>query len=130
MLEKFINPNQLKLIKSLTYAEEGDHFTKLVEAFTHRIKNMPGPRETVEAETTDPICHLHYFGPNSDHWIIERDDLDDSQEQAFCFACLNDWKDCAELGYVSIPELLKNRIELDLYFEPKPLSRVKAEGGF
>ena len=129
MLEKFINPNQLKTLRGLAqHSEEQEHFQEILINLEGQIQRMPGPGE--QSEAVDPICHLHYFGPNSDHWIIERDSLESYQEQAFCFACLGGLEEFAELGYVSIPDLLINNVELDLYFEPKPLSQVKAEGGF
>ena len=128
MLEKFINKGQLRFLESLiSSSEESEHFKSVKTDLIRLIKSMPKTGD--QSEASDPICYLHYFHPNGDWWIIEKD-MEAEQLQAFCFACLNGWKDCAELGYVSIEDILANNAELDFHFEPRPLSQVKTEGGF
>ena len=72
------------------------------------------------------LAHLHYFIGGCDWWIVEKDSDPDQagQVQAFGIADLGMG---AELGYISIPELLENGAELDLYYtEPKTIGELLA----
>lgn len=66
---------------------------------------------------------MHYFTSNGDFYITEKD-IDDGVTQAFGLASIGD--SYPELGYISITELVKNGAEIDLHFEPKTLSEIKA----
>lgn len=74
------------------------------------------------------IVYLHYFKGACDWWITERDSDPDGegQIQAFGFANLGD-PECAELGYISIVELIRHGVELDLYWQSRTLGEVKAD---
>ena len=85
---------------------------------------MPKTYES-DGQGDDVTVMLHYFINGSDWWITERDVILDDQVQAFGYVCLNGDIDCAELGYISITELINNNVELDLYFEPTTLREVK-----
>ena len=63
-----------------------------------------------------------------DWYITERDSDPDGegQIQAFGFANLGD-RECAELGYISIVELIRNGVEIDLYWQSRTLGEVKAD---
>ena len=89
------------------------------------INEMPKSYET-DGQGGEAKVVLHYFKDGSDWWIIEKD-LEPEQHQAFGFACLNGDVECAELGYISIAELIKYGVELDLYWTPKTLKEIKAE---
>jgi hypothetical protein len=69
------------------------------------------------------IAHLHYFTAGGDWYITERDTHPD-QHQAFGAANLGYG---AELGYISLPELLAAGAELDLHFTPRPLTQCGQE---
>lgn len=73
-----------------------------------------------------------------DAWIVERDvgengteapgagEGDQHQHQAYGKITLfgGGWEE-AEWGYISIVELIQNGVELDLYWEPKPVKEMK-----
>jgi hypothetical protein len=62
-----------------------------------------------------------------DWYITERDigdGDDDTQHQAFGLADLGVGE--PELGYISIAELIDNNVELDLHFDPTPISQLKS----
>jgi hypothetical protein len=85
----------------------------------------------------DAIVHLHVFGPAGDWWITE---VDEDGISAFGYVRLASMPDCAELGYIHIPELqsiadtfkanpsrnLRYLLERDLHWTPTRLGRVKA----
>lgn len=120
-LKKFINPHQLKTMIDGTKGEEGQFFReKLLETYV-LILSMPA---TYETDGDDKATYqLHYFRGGCDWWIKEKD-KEDRQLQAFGYACLSDPQN-AELGYINIEELLYNRVELDLYWTPCTLDRIK-----
>jgi hypothetical protein len=51
--------------------------------------------------------------------------LDGPQLQAYGLADL--YGDGGELGYISILDLIRHNVELDLYWTPKTLNEVRAE---
>jgi hypothetical protein len=122
-LQPFVGTRQLFAIASTCRSEEKQFFfDKLVE-LADLVSAMP---ETYEQDGLgqQAVAYLHYFVGGNDWYITERDcDPDgDGQSQAFGLARMNGGY--PELGYISIRELIKNHVELDLYFEPKPLSQI------
>ena len=78
---------------------------------------MPLPYAT-EGFGDSAIVFLHYFSGGDDWWILERDnDGEGPQRQCFGFACLDGDRDCAELGYISIAELIAAGVELDFHWD-------------
>lgn len=120
ILEKFIPTDELKTIIGNIKSEEGTFFYDKINEMADLIKNMPVTYEQ-DGKGDNAIAYLHYFKGGMD-WYITEKDKENEQLQAFglVFMC-----DDAELGYISIIELLKNNIELDLYFEPKTLKEIK-----
>lgn len=115
-LENFINPVQLRVIRSLTKGEEGQFFKDKMDEILNTVNTMPKTGET-DGQGHKAIVHLHYFYGGSDWWITERD-MEVKQYQAFGYACLNgDWE-MSEFGYISIEELKDLGAELDLYWTP------------
>lgn len=129
-LKQFVNPVQLSVMRSLCRGEEGAHFVDTIKGLQSTIANMPVTYET-DGQGDNAIAHLHYFSGASDWWITERDigDPEDAvpgeQHQAFGFSCLNGWTDCAELGYISISELIHCGVELDLNWSPVSIGEIK-----
>lgn len=87
-------------------------------------KQLPKPYS--QENEDDPIVYAHFFGTNGDWYILEYNPEDNC---CFALCCLLE----CELGYVSVDELESLRfppfgtpIERDLYWEPRPLSVVKA----
>ena len=124
-LKQFVNRSQLQVMRDLCKGEEGEHFVSTIETLKNTIATMPATYDT-DGQGDAAIVHLHYFTGASDWWITERD-CEQEQLQAFGFVCLNGWVDDAELGYISIDELIKHGAELDLYWNPKTVGEIKAK---
>jgi hypothetical protein len=131
-LQPFIGKLQLRILAANCRGEEGECFKEMLIALHGHIQRMPITYES-RRETDDPLVYLHYFSGSFDWWILEKDadDPDDaenstpSQSQAYGFVNLGDPQN-AECGYISLPEILSSsRVELDLYWQPIPLSKVK-----
>ena len=115
-LRQFINPQQLAFIQELSKGEEGDFYLDKLIEIQDLINTMPKTYQTDDMGDAAPIS-LHYFIGGCDFWITERDKIDEEQSQAFGFSCLHGDTDNAELGYISIVELLECNVELDLYWD-------------
>jgi hypothetical protein len=109
--------------------EEGDYIADLILANARVITDMPVTYGQ-DGLGSNAIVHLHYFTGTCDWYITEKDQGDGtddkSQYQAFGYANLGD-DDCAEMGYISIQELIEAGVELDLYWTPKRLKEVMGE---
>lgn len=114
-------------LTQLLMGEEARYFADLLTKLKARIEAMPKSYET-DGQGDDAVAHLHYFKGTVDAWITEKDagGPDDEQQgaQIQAFGKVNLYgtgvKD-AELGYISIEELIETDVELDLYWTPKPL---------
>jgi hypothetical protein len=123
-LNQFIGKNQLSIISRLArQGEEREYFRNMILDLKNTIATMPNTYET-EFQGDNAIATLHYFNGASDWYIIEKDQGEE-QIQAFGFACLNGDKQNAELGYISIQELIENGVELDLYYKPEKIVDIK-----
>lgn len=123
-LKPFIGRSQLACLRECCKGEEQEFFfQKLVDLETI-VTTMPVTYEQ-DGKGDEAMVFLHYFMGGMDWWIIERDIDNDGlgQQQAFG---LTDLGYGAELGYISIDELIANGVELDLHWTPKPLKDVKA----
>ena len=123
-LNDYVNPEQLGVMRAACHGEEGYFFKEKIQEMKGIIANMPVTYET-DGQGWDAVAVLHYFLHGSDWWILERD-VEQDQLQAFGFACLNGDGQNAELGYISIVELLWNGAELDLYYQPESLKDLRA----
>lgn len=85
---------------------------------------IDGMAETYEQDGKgdDSTAYLHYFRGGGDWYITEKDAKGNGTEQAFGLA--NAGIGEPELGYIGVDELTGAGVELDLYFDPKPLSQV------
>ena len=126
-LGDFVGRSQLAAILDAMRGEEGEYFGGMVADLAQRIDAMPQTYQQ-DGMGDAAIVGLHYFNSGSD-WYITEKDADGGTAQAFGYAVLNGWDDCAELGYISIAELVAHGVELDLYWQPRTLGEVKAERG-
>lgn len=112
-ITEFLSPAQFACIHQGINGEEGQFFIDKVAEYSKRISEMP----VVGSRTAkNPLFHLHYFFRGCDWYIQEKDiQSEDGQIQAFGLANLGFG---AELGYISIQELVENGVELDLHFTP------------
>lgn len=115
---QFINLQQLAILKD-TSNEENEYFKAILDNIVHIINNMPVTYETDELGK-NAIAQLHYFTGNMDWYVVERD-VNDKQLQACGWIKTQDG---TEAGYINIVELLENNVELDFYFEPKPIKEL------
>ncbi len=121
----FVSVAQLRAMADGCRGEEKAFFMgKLIE-LAALIDGMPKTYEQ-DGKGDSAIVTLHYFLGGSD-WYITEKDIEGGIDQAFGYAVLNGDEQCAELGYISIRELTRCGVELDLHFTPRPLATVKAE---
>lgn len=117
----FVSLNQLNTVRELFNGEEGSYFVDKMVALDELISNMPKTYEQ-DGMGDKAVAYLHYFRGGMDWYITERD-MENEQYQAFGKANLGYG---GELGYISIVELIENNIELDFYFEPTELGKLKS----
>lgn len=115
----FIGNAQRRAISSGLRGEERGHFVGLVKEINRTIATMPKTYEQ-DGKGKQAVAYLHYFTSGCDWYITERDS-ENEQHQAFGSANLGYG---AELGYISIVELLQHGAELDFYFTPKTLAEL------
>ena len=110
-LRQFIGKSQLAAFRELFTGEERQYFFDKVCELRDLVANTPKTYEQ-EGKSDGAIIHLHYFIGNCNWYIIEKDS-EEAQLQAFGLADLGYGP---EYGYISIEELLENRVELDFYY--------------
>ena len=127
-LRQFIGRSQLSALGDACRGEERQWFKNRLVALAGQIANMP-QTYAQEGLGDNAIAHLHYFKGSGDWYITEKDSDPvnesgghDGQIQAFGLADLGYG---AELGYISIAELIANGAELDLHFTPQTLAQLK-----
>lgn len=123
ILARFVGFSQLIALRQALRGEEGEWFHTRLTEMAARIRTMP---QTYDQDGLDDeaIAHLHYFTAGADFWITERD-VETDQNQAFGLARIHE----AELGYISIPEILRAGAELDLHFTPTTIGAIRAKIG-
>jgi len=131
-IKAFIGKDQTTVVRSMIRnSEERDFFIDKMIALEALIAAMPVTYEQ-DGKGDAAVAYLHYFTAGCDFYITEKDkgDADDSpedaQSQAYGYTILNGDDDMAEMGYISLPEILSCRAELDFYFKPTPLGEIKA----
>lgn len=126
-LRGFIGNSQLHAIGDACRSEEKQFFFDKAVALADLVSTMPKTYEQ-DGLGDAAIVSLHYFSGSCDWYITEKDcDPDgEGQIQAFGYANLGD-DECAELGYISIVELIGAGVELDLHFTPCTLGQVRAK---
>jgi hypothetical protein len=136
-LTHFIPPDQWKVTRDMIRSsEEKDFFISAILRLAAFVEAMP---QTYQNKDSDPYVWLHYFGGGYDSWLIEKDkgDKDDPvkgvQHEAFGYVRWEHMPECAEVGYVSLPEAFQHMrfLNLDYHFTPCRLSELKArlDGG-
>ena len=122
ILKMLTSPEQYEVITDAMLGEEGDAFIEIIDRIYATWEQMPKTYET-DGQGSETIARLHFFVGSCDWWIVEKDaDTDHAgQVQAFGIADLGMGP---EAGYISIPELLENGAELDLYFTPKRMGEL------
>lgn len=121
---QFLSRGQYRAIAEAMRGEEGAEFIDKAQILARIIDGMAKTYEQ-DGKGDQATAYLHYFKGGADWYITEKDASGKGTEQAFGSADLGQG---AELGYISIDELARNNVELDLYFAPVTLASVsKAE---
>lgn len=123
LLRRIIGAGQFAALREAMRGEEGAWFRQRLAELAETFRTMPKVYEQ-DGKGDDAIVYLHLFGGSADAWITERDTTDE-QYQAFGLCDL--FGDGGELGYISIVELIRAGLELDMHWTPKTLREVKAE---
>lgn len=119
-LKGFIAAPQLEVINAGCHSEEKQWFFNKMVEMANVIETMPKTMEQ-DGKGDDAIAYLHYFIGGCDWYITEKDCLDE-QHQAFGLANLGYG---SELGYIPITELIENKVELDMFYQPITLKEVR-----
>lgn len=120
-LKHFIGTSQLSAMRQCMRGEEGQWFIdKLVDLGAY-IERMP-KTYSQDGLGNEAIVYLHYFTGNCD-WYITEKDMENPQHQAFGLADLGYG---AELGYISIAEIIKAGAELDLHWAQKTVGDIQS----
>ena len=122
-VEDFIGRGQLSAMNAASRGEEGAFFQEKRAEMKNIFATMPRTYDT-DGQGGKAVAYLHYFKGGSDWYITELDRAPE-QLQAFGYAILNGDKEMAELGYISIKELIANGVELDLYYTPQTLNEIR-----
>lgn len=120
-IKKFISRGQYRTISKAMRGEEKNFFIDKAKLLANIINGMAETYEQ-DGKGMDATAYLHYFKSGSE-WYITEKDSQGGTKQAFGYSDLGNG---GELGYISIDELTKGEVELDLYFDPTTLSAVTA----
>jgi hypothetical protein len=120
ILRNFLSKTQLETLANNCRGEEKEFFKEKIAEIFELVSKMPKTYEQ-DGLGKEAIAYLHYFRGNMDWYIIEKD-MGKEQFQAFGYANIGYGY---EAGYISIEELKKNNVELDLYFEPKKIKDLE-----
>lgn len=123
-IRNFVSPQQLNVMGSGCRGEEREYFKAAILDLARTLETMPQTYEQ-DGKGDQAIAYLHYFKGGMDWFITERDSDPDGEGQVQTFG-LADIGQGAELGYISISELLANNVDLDLHFAPVTLAEIKA----
>ena len=118
-LTPFIGRAQMQTLwDGCRQGEEKAFFRDLVVQMGQRIKALP---KTYEQDGKGPraVAYLHYF-LNGWDWYITEKDASGGGVQAFGLTAGPE----REMGYISLPEIMKEGAELDLYWAPKTLAEI------
>lgn len=128
-LKPFIGHRQLSAVRHGMKGREKEFFLRKMIELAQIIDTMPVTYGQ-DGKGDNTIVYLHYFAGGTANWWITEKDKGDVEEpgqiQAYGLVSLytHDIED-ASRGYVSIEELLANNVELDFYFEPRPVWKLK-----
>lgn len=121
-LKGFIGQHQLNAIATAMRGEEKQFFFDKMVALAKHIKKMPKTYDQ-DGLGDKAIAYLHYFKNNMDWYITERDMDDDNEGQLQAFGMAN-LGHGGEMGYISIVDLVKSNVEIDLYWYPKTIRKI------
>ena len=122
-LKLLTTTEQYEIITDAMIGEEGDHFIEIIDRIHATWQAMPKTYEST-AKGRAALAQLHYFIGGCDWWIVEKDADPDHAGQVQAFGIADLGIGYRELGYISIPELLENGAELDMYYSPQNIGEI------
>ena len=128
VIRPFLSRMQLAVMAEACGGEEKEFFMQKIIDLALMINTMPKTYEQAD-KGDEAVVYLHYFQGGAD-WYITEKDVDGGVQQAFGYAILNGDDECAECGYISIAEITRCDVELDLYFTPCSLAEIKAKRSY
>lgn len=120
-VSEFMSRGQLRAMVNNIDGEEGEYFANKLIELKDLTDNMPKTYEQ-DGKGEQAVVYLHYFIGSADWYITERD-IEREQVQAFGLSDLGNG--LSELGYISISEIARMGVELDLHFEPVTLAEAR-----
>lgn len=123
-IRPFVSRQQLAAMIRACNGEEGNFFRGRMVRLAAELAAMPVTYGQ-DGLGMDAVAHLHYLTAGSDWYITERDMELGTGLQDFGYAILNGDDEMAELGYISIAELVAHGAELDWYFGLQTISSIK-----
>ena len=123
-IKSFIGRSQYRTISKAMRGEEKEFFIDKARVLAGIIDGMAKTYDQ-DGKGLEATAFLHYFQGSSD-WYITEKDTQGGTTQAFGYAKMSQG---GEMGYISIDELTKNDIELDLHFDPQTLSAAVGKVG-
>lgn len=118
---KFMPRHQKQLVQG--YPDEDKE--QILSGIEKNLKKL-GDYRSQDGLGDKAMVYAHYFYGQTDQFITETD-FKDGNEFLFGFTILNGDTRFAELGAISLEELVENKkIELDFYWEPVTLGEAKA----
>lgn len=124
-IRPFLSRSQLAAMADACRGEEKEFFMQKFVDLAQQIETMPKTYEQ-RPMGDQAIAHLHYFLNGSD-WYITEKDMEGGIHQAYGYAILHGDDENAEEGYISIEEITRHGVELDLHFKPRSLAEIKAK---
>ncbi len=127
-LRPYLSRQQWLALRDCMRGEEKEYFADKAIELAAVIENMPVTYAQDGKGADEVKVCLHYFLGDC-HWFITEKDVEDGVSQAFGFAILHGDMICAELGYISISELVETGVEaeMDFYFAPVSLAQIRKQ---
>jgi hypothetical protein len=121
-MKDYLSIEQYKTLLSVLSGEESSHFQDIALTLAHCIETMPVTYEQ-DGKGEYAVVFLHYFSNQFDFYLTERDI---NSDQSRCFGLISG-PNGIEYGYICLPEILANNVELDYYFHPRTVAELRAK---
>lgn len=118
---KYLSSDQRSSLRYLLGLKEKKALIqKKIKEFYDRINMMPSFGETT-GQCGKAIAYLHYTVGTDDYFVIEKPD--DALNSSLAYGLANTGNGL-EYGYISIPHICNIGAELNIYWEPTPVSAL------
>ena len=118
-LNRLLSEAQKAALHECLRGEEAVFFIEKLKEVQRIADHTPRTYQTEQSEAVK-VATMHYFLNGWDWYLVE---MDMQKELTQCFGLVKGYE--KELGYFSLPEILKTGAELDLYWTPTPINEIK-----